>query len=145
MRDPDELSETDLGGYAEEFKIEPAKAPPAKERGPGGSLGLFAEILERPVRNGLIASAIGALVAFLSVAAAFAAGGYLPFLLVIGSGMVPVGLAIAALPMPKNARDKLLGKDKSGGAGWFLWQLAVFVAFLIGGGGGLLVHIWLSA
>lgn len=139
MHDPDELNDADLSGYAEEFTVDPAAPPPRPVRGPGGALGMMAWVLENPLRNGLLASVAGGVLAALMLAMALFAGTYLPFFLVIGCGMVPVGAAIAILPLPENAREKLIGADKSGGAGWFLWQAAVFLAFLLGGGGGLLL------
>jgi hypothetical protein len=142
MKDPDELNDADLVGYAEEFKVEPGAAP-TKGAGPSGLRGLLALLVEHPLRNGGLALLTGLTIAGLSVASAVNGGFYLPFVMLAASALAGAGLCVGLVPPPENAHQLLTEGGESDDAFRF-WQLIVLCFTAVGGGLGMALRFWLS-
>lgn len=132
MRDPDELGEEDLGGYAEEFKVDPADAPPARKTYPHSARGVLIWMVEHKVRNGLLTTIAGAGCLALTMAQLEASGSAYVLIMVLGWLTTPVGLCVAILPLPEEAEAKLRGEIRPDGTYWRFWHGAVRAAFLGG-------------
>lgn len=142
MRDPNELSDEDLVGYAEEFKVEPGTSP-TKGSGPSGIRGILALLVERPARNGGLALLFGLAVAGLSVASALNGGLYLPFVLVAACALAGAGLCVGVIPPPENAHSLLTEGGKTDD-GFQFWQLTVLCFTAVGAGLGFALRFWLT-
>jgi hypothetical protein len=142
MREKDELSDEDLVGYAEEFKVEPG-AGPTQSSGPGGANGLLAMLVERPMRNGGLALLIGLALAGLSVASALNGGFYIPIVLYISCAAAAAGLCVAVIPPPERAHEMLM-EGEHGGDRFQFWKLTVLCFTVVGGGLGVALRVWLS-
>jgi len=93
---------------------------------------VLADALDNPRQNGLFMVVVGLGVAVGSVLLLMFADFFFPVLIPAGVAVASVGVWLIIVPVPRHARDILLGLRDRGDAWWLAWQVGL-ILFVFGG------------
>ena len=102
---------------------------------------LLALVLGRPRLNGFLMVVGGVAVAVGDVLLGVLTGGYDPYFIPAGLAVSGAGLWLLVVPVPTEARARLLGHRRGSGVRWVLWQLGLGSLIFLGAGAGIYLFL----